>query len=52
MIIKSPESKLYFESGADLGEGADASPLRDSAPTDPKGPPLYYYDIPIFGDGP
>ena len=27
-------------------------PLRDSTPCRPKAPPLYYFEISIFGDGP
>ena len=42
---------LCAYAGADLGGGRPL-PLRDSTPADPKGPPLYYFEISIFVDRP
>ena len=42
----------FFRPGVDLGGGGGGALSGIRPPADPKGPPLYYFEISIFGDGP
>ena len=52
--LKSLESHSRTRSVADLGGegGGRLYPSGIRPPVDLKGPPLYYFEISIFGDGP
>ena len=50
MIILTTNSEAGAELGGRAGGGRFLSGVRP--PADPKGPPLYYFEVSIFADGP
>ena len=56
MSITNSEMQIALSSGVDLrreGGGGGVDPFSGiRTPADPKGLPLYYFPISIFGDGP